>query len=74
MAGYYLELSKLETMKLFGSTKNKITKVENCENVHHLEVAEVVLVYCIIVSNDYGHDVSHESCIHLFPANRLVNY
>ena len=31
--GYYLELLTLETMKLFGSTKSKITKDENGENV-----------------------------------------
>ena len=30
--GYYLELLTPETMKLLGSTKNKITKDENCEN------------------------------------------
>ena len=30
--GYYLELLTLETMKLFGSNKSKITKDENGEN------------------------------------------
>ena len=40
-------------MKLFGSTKNKITKDKNGENVPHLEITEVVLVHCNIVSNDY---------------------
>ena len=39
-------------MKLLGSTENKITKDRNCENVPHLEIAEVVLVHCNIV-NDY---------------------
>ena len=34
--GYYLELLTPETMKLFGSTKSKITKDENGENVPHL--------------------------------------
>ena len=42
-------------MKLLGSTKNKITKDKNGENVPHLEIAEVVLVYCDIV-NDYQQD------------------
>ena len=42
-------------MKLLGSTKNKITKDKNGENVPHLEITEVVLVYCDIV-NDYQQD------------------
>ena len=36
--GYYLELLASETMKLLGSTKNKITQNENGENVPHLDV------------------------------------
>ena len=36
--GYYLELLKLEKMKLLGSTENKITKDKNGENVPHLEI------------------------------------
>ena len=43
-------------MKLLGSTKNKITKNENGENVPHSEIIEVVLVYCNIVDNDYQED------------------
>ena len=35
---YYLELLTPETMKLLGSTKSKITKYENSENVPHLEI------------------------------------
>ena len=46
-----------ETMKLLGSTKNKITKDKNCENVPHLEIAEVVLVHCNIVNKDYQQDL-----------------
>ena len=42
-AGHYLELLRPETMKLFGITKNKITKDENGENVPYLEITEVVL-------------------------------
>ena len=34
--GYYLELLTPETMKLLGSTKNKITTDRNGENVPHL--------------------------------------
>ena len=54
--GYSLELLKPETMKLIGSTKNKITKDKNGENVPHLEITEVVLVHCNIVNNDYQQD------------------
>ena len=43
-------------MKLLGSTKNKITKDKNAENVPHLEMTEVVLVHCNIVNNDYQQD------------------
>ena len=43
-------------MKLLGSTENKITKDKNNENVPHLEITEVVLVYCYIVNNDYQQD------------------
>ena len=43
-------------MNLFGSTENKINKSRNGENVLHLEITEVVLVYCNIVNNDYQLD------------------
>ena len=43
-------------MKLLGSTKNKITKDKNGENVPHLETTEVVLVHYNIVNNDYQQD------------------
>ena len=36
-------------MKFFGSNKNMITKDENSENVPHLEITELVLIYCNIV-------------------------
>ena len=35
-------------MKLFGSTKSKITKDKNGKNVPHLEITEIVLVHCNI--------------------------
>ena len=31
---------------------------ENGENVPHLEITEVVLVYCNVVSNDYQHGLA----------------
>ena len=36
--GYYLDLLTPETMKLLGSTENKITKYRNGENVQQLEI------------------------------------
>ena len=54
--GYSLELLTPETMKLLGSTKNKIAKDKNGENVPHLEIIEVVLVHFNIVNNDYQQD------------------
>ena len=54
--GYTLELLTKETMNLLGSTKNKITKDKNEENVPHPEITEVVLVHCNIVNNDYHQD------------------
>ena len=46
---YSLELLTSETMKLLGSTKNKIIKDKNGENVPDLEITEVILVHCIYV-------------------------
>ena len=40
-----------ETIKLFRSTKNKITKDENDENVPDLRITE--LLYCNNLTNDY---------------------
>ena len=54
--GYSLELLTPEIMKLLGSTKNKLTKDKNSENVPHLEITEVALVHCNIVNNDYQQD------------------
>ena len=51
--GYSLELLTPETMKLLGSTENKITEDKNGENVPHLEITEVVLVHWDIGNKDY---------------------
>ena len=56
--GYPLKLLMPETMKLPGSTKSKITKDGNGENVRHLEITEVVLIHCNIVKNNYQQDSS----------------
>ena len=42
-----------ETVKLLGSTDNKITKDENDENVPCLGILEILLFHCHIVNNDY---------------------
>ena len=55
-ARYYLEILTPEMMKLLQSTRSKITKNENDENMAHLKIAELVLVLCKIVSNNYEHN------------------
>ena len=49
--GYKLELERLKTMKLFGSTKKVIDKTKNGENVPNREVVEVVLVPFNLIGN-----------------------
>ena len=71
--GYYLELSTPETMKLLGSTKRKITKNENGENLPCLEsIAQVALIHCNVVNNSYQKIQGF--CIDLLIINHLVNY
>ena len=53
--GYKLELLTLETMKLLGSTKKDVDKDKDGENVPKLESAEVALVHCNLVRNNYQH-------------------
>ena len=54
--GYSLELLTPETMKLLGSTENKITKDRILRLITHLEITELVLVHCNIINNDYQQD------------------
>ena len=61
-SGYYIELLMPETKKLLGSSKSKITKDKNGENVPHLEVTEVVIhkiisknLYTFVPNNSFGH-------------------
>ena len=65
--GYSLELLTPETMKLLGSTENKITKDKNGKNVLHLEITEVALLHCNIVDNDYQQD---SRVLHTFVPNK----
>ena len=55
---YYLELLTSETMKLLGSTENKIP---------HLEITKVVLVHFNIVNNDYQQ---HSRGLYTFVLNK----
>ena len=65
---YSLEVLTPETMKLLGSTENKITKDKNGENVPYLEIKEVVLVHFNIVNNDYQQD---SRVLYIFVPNKL---
>ena len=57
-----------ETMKLLGSTKSKINKDKNSENVPHLEITEVVLIHCNIFHNNYQQDTR---VLYTFVPNKL---
>ena len=70
--GYNLEILTPETIKLLGSTKNKITEDKNGENVPHFEITEVVLVHCNIFNNIIKK--IQEYCTLLFPINHLEVY
>ena len=75
--GYYHELLIPETMKLLGSSKSKITKDKNGENVLYLEITEAVLIHCNVV-NSYQQNsrvlytfVPNESLLDISPENFL---
>ena len=68
--GYYLELLTPETMKLIGSTKTKITKNVNGENVLLLQITEVVLVYDNFVNNNYQQN---SRFLYTFAPNKLFS-
>ena len=65
--GYYLELLIPETMELLGSTKSKITKDKNRENLPHLEVVELVILHCSLVNNNYQQ---HLRILYTFVPNK----
>ena len=66
-------------MKLLGSTKSKISKDGNGENVPHLEITEAVLIHYNIISNNYQQDPrvvhilvpkkSYGPLLHISPTN-----
>ena len=65
--GYHLELLTPETMELLERTKSKITKDKSGKNVPHLEIAEVVLILCNIVNNNYQQD---STVLYIFVPNK----
>ena len=68
--GCYLELLTPETTKLIGSTKTKITKNVNGENVPLLQITEVVLVYDNFVNNNYQQN---SRVLYTFAPNKLFS-
>ena len=69
--GHYLERLMSETIKLLGSSKNKINKDKNSYNVYQLEITEALLWFNI-VNNDYRHD---PRALNAFVPNTIVpNY
>ena len=66
---YDLELLTPETIKLLGSTKSKITKDENGENVPHLEITQVILIHCNIGNND---DQENSRVLYTFVPNKSI--
>ena len=53
-------------MNLYWSTKNRITRNENGENVLYLKITEVALTLCNIVNKDYQQN---SKVFHTFPPN-----
>ena len=63
--------------------KNKIPKVKIDENVPHLEITEIVLVHCNIVTNDYQQDSRvlytfvpskpFVSLLEIYPTNHILS-
>ena len=58
-------------MILFGSTKKLIDKIKNGENELSLEVAEVVLVLCNLVDNQYQQK---PGLLYIFMPNKSSAY
>ena len=65
---YKLELLIPETVKLLVQEKD-VDKNKDGENVPKLESAEVVLVHCNLVQNDYQH--TSKVYLLLFQTNKL---
>ena len=55
-------------MKSLGSTKSKIRKNQNSENVPRLEITEVVLIHFNVVNNSYQQN---SGVLYTFVPNKL---
>ena len=49
--GYYFELLTSETIKILESTKRKVTKSENDENLLHFKITEVSIKRLTMIIN-----------------------
>ena len=56
-------------MKLLGSTKRKMSKNKNGENVPNLEINEIVLVHCNIFNGNYQQN---SRVLYTFVPNKLL--
>ena len=65
--GYYLKFLRPATVKCLGSTRKRINKNKNGENIPHLEITEVVLFHVNIANNHYQHD---SRILHTFVSNK----
>ena len=79
--GYNLELLTPVTMKLLGSTKSKMTKKENGENISNFEITELLFVQYIINNNyqrnsrvlyTYIPNESFGQLLHISPKNFIL--
>ena len=59
------ELQTTESIKLFGSAKNLISKIRNGENVPSLEIVKAVLVQHNLVDNQYQKKVWDVICFYV---------
>ena len=50
---FYFAFLTSKNKKLLRSTKSKINKNKNCENVSNLENTELILVHCNVDNNNY---------------------
>ena len=58
-------------MKLLGSTKSKITKDKDSENVPYVEITDVVLIHFNVVNNNYQQK---STVLHTFAPNKSFGH
>ena len=71
---YYLQLLTPTMIKLLESSKSKISKDVNGENMPHLEITGEELVPSSIFNKIVSINRIRESYVHLLPVNCLINY